>query len=475
MGLFADMGRSTAFQTGQGVFKDAVASGQMDRQSLMDAITMKHQGDQMALAQQEAARKQADYEHNNETLFVDDTLKQGEAAGMPTQTNWLMKTAKEMGVAKPITMPDGTTKWGYRRSDLKDIVTSSQHSKEAQASMAYNKYQDLSMQVESAQTALGKAKDPTEQQAAQDNLDNLIKQRTAVKNGMLLLAGKDPGMGSKLGGPKFQSDSGEIFYQSPNGLVDAQQTPYDPQAHGGLKAVAEQKDNEIELRRKALAGDKGSQAILDSQMKDKIKLAEAGRAVFSNMPTGTPGISFERKTGRYFKVDSTGNKEYISSEETKNERLKFIEDQPASNIKTMKQSAPHVLTLVGSSENALNNASGDMGAIKGRFNEFMTGKVGSTNKDWIALRTNVKLLETRLMQMHVGARGGEYILKHFENIFSYGYQSPDNMREAFRDVRQYANEVNKSSVKSGGGGGSGVGAGVTHRYNPATGLVEEVK
>jgi hypothetical protein len=207
---------------------------------------------------------------------------------------------------------------------------------------------------------------------------------------------------------------------------------------------SENKDNDIELRRKALAGDKESKAILDSQMADKLKLAAEGRAVFANMPTNTPGVSFERKTGRYFKTDVTGNKHYISSDTTREERLRFIEDQPVTNLKTMQQSAPHVLGLVESTRSSLEKAKDDMGPIKGRFSEFMAGKVGTTNKEWIAIRTNTKLLETRLMNMHVGARGGEYILKHFENIFAFGYQSPENMIQALDDVETYARQVKRS-------------------------------
>jgi hypothetical protein len=58
--------------------------------------------------------------------------------------------------------------------------------------MAYNKYQDLSLQIANTQDGIQKIKDPTEAQAAGDQLNNLIAQRKEVKNGMLLLSGHDP-------------------------------------------------------------------------------------------------------------------------------------------------------------------------------------------------------------------------------------------------------------------------------------------
>jgi len=172
--------------------------------------------------------------------------------------------------------------------------------------------------------------------------------------------------------------------------------------------------------------------------------------VFSALPSNVPGIFFDRISKQFYETDSSGNQIPVSSADVVKRKLQVIEDTPTTDLKVMKQSAPSVLDLINKSEMALDKASKDMGPISGRFSEFMAGKVGSTNKDWISLRTNVKLLETRLMKMHVGARGGEYIMKHFESIFGYGYQSPDNMREALSNAKAYAQDIKDTSISPGG-------------------------
>jgi uncharacterized protein YabE (DUF348 family) len=50
------------------------------------------------------------------------------------------------------------------------------------------------------------------------------------------------------------------------------------------------------------------------------------------------------------------------------------------------------------------------------------------------------------MKMHVGARGGEYIMKHFQEILTAGKDSPGNLKAALREIETYANEVKQSIV-----------------------------
>lgn len=77
----------------------------------------------------------------------------------------------------------------------------------------------------------------------------------------------------------------------------------------------------------------------------------------------------------------------------------------------------------------------------------MAGKVGAPNPEFTKLRTDVGLLTTKLMRMHVGARGGELMMQHFQNLIDSGKQSPENMRAALDEIDQYAKET--ASEKSG--------------------------
>ena len=51
--------------------------------------------------------------------------------------------------------------------------------------------------------------------------------------------------------------------------------------------------------------------------------------------------------------------------------------------------------------------------------------------------------------MHVGARGGEYIMKHFEDLIDQGKQDPDNLRAALQEIKTYAQSVEKEGKDAG--------------------------
>ena len=55
--IFADLGRSTAFQTGQGVFRDVLASGEQERQGNMDVLRAQEAQRRTAILQAEEARR----------------------------------------------------------------------------------------------------------------------------------------------------------------------------------------------------------------------------------------------------------------------------------------------------------------------------------------------------------------------------------------------------------------------------------
>ena len=45
------------------------------------------------------------------------------------------------------------------------------------------------------------------------------------------------------------------------------------------------------------------------------------------------------------------------------------------------------------------------------------------------------------MKMHVGARGGEYLMHHFDQIIDMAKDSPENMQAALDEIEMYAKEV----------------------------------
>jgi len=118
---------------------------------------------------------------------------------------------------------------------------------------------------------------------------------------------------------------------------------------------------------------------------------------------------------------------------------------PTSATRSMAEVAPKVIDLVDRSEQLIDQQVNALGPAASRWNEFMAGKVGAPNTDFTKLRTNIGLLQTALMRMHVGARGGEQIMEHFRNLIDSSKQSPENLKAALGEIKLYADAVAKSA------------------------------
>lgn len=112
-----------------------------------------------------------------------------------------------------------------------------------------------------------------------------------------------------------------------------------------------------------------------------------------------------------------------------------------NSTKTMIEAAPKVISFVDRIDKLVDAQKDQLGPAAGRWSEFMAGKVGAPNAEFTKLRTDVGLMTTLLMRMHVGARGGEYIMKHFQDLVDSGKQSPENLKAAMAEIRQYAQDV----------------------------------
>lgn len=76
-----------------------------------------------------------------------------------------------------------------------------------------------------------------------------------------------------------------------------------------------------------------------------------------------------------------------------------------------------------------------------RWNEFLAGSVGTADPRYVALRTHVNgLLNTAIMQAHVGARGGEALMEHFQDIASAGKMSKETLAAAINAEKPYVEE-----------------------------------
>lgn len=98
-------------------------------------------------------------------------------------------------------------------------------------------------------------------------------------------------------------------------------------------------------------------------------------------------------------------------------------------------------------------AKGNLGVVGSRWNDFLAGKVGDGDPDFQALRTNMGLLSTKLMQAHVGSRGSAQMLEHFQHLADYRITDAKTLLSALSAEHKYMTStaaMPKQQTQSGG-------------------------
>jgi hypothetical protein len=151
-------------------------------------------------------------------------------------------------------------------------------------------------------------------------------------------------------------------------------------------------------------------------------------------PTTTPGITYSPKRGWR---DTEGNQ--LNTADVQKASLAYKELIPTNDIKVMQQSVPSVLTLLQQARTDMKNV--ELGPAAGRWQEGWSGKIGAAAPSFRKLKTDIGLLQTRLMKMHVGARGSDTLLAHFQEMGNASKDAPENLQAFLDTVETYANEV----------------------------------
>ena len=123
------------------------------------------------------------------------------------------------------------------------------------------------------------------------------------------------------------------------------------------------------------------------------------------------------------------------------QRMAFQQQGPTASTRTQAQMAGGLLDHVDTIKQEIANlgAQGKLGPLNGRFNEFMAGKVGNGDPDYVSLRTSLGLFQTALMKAHVGSRGSEMMMHHFQSLIDAGKMSPEALDSAMDSITQYLN------------------------------------
>lgn len=94
---------------------------------------------------------------------------------------------------------------------------------------------------------------------------------------------------------------------------------------------------------------------------------------------------------------------------------------------------------------------GKLGPLASRWNDFLAGKYGAGDPDFERLRVSMGLSTTLLMNLHVGSRGGSYMMEHFEDLANSKKMDAGTLKAGVDQELKYAKD---RAMLPGGGGGT---------------------
>jgi hypothetical protein len=171
-------------------------------------------------------------------------------------------------------------------------------------------------------------------------------------------------------------------------------------------------------------------------------------------------------------TDKNGKTIMLSREDAKKAGLENVMEAPSGDV-TKAFSARQWLPLAnkqGTEPHEMGilqvidklDQKGALGPLASRWNDFMTGKWGGGTGDpevdrlYSALRVKMGLSKTLLMNLHVGARGGSYLLEHFEDMANAKKMDANILREGIQSELDYAKDRAMLPNSSGSTGGDSI-------------------
>ena len=168
-------------------------------------------------------------------------------------------------------------------------------------------------------------------------------------------------------------------------------------------------------------------------------------------------------------TDKSGRTVMVSAAEAKKLGLENIMDAPTADV-SKAMSARQWIPLVaakGTTPDQMGllqivdelDKKGQLGPLASRWNDFVVGTWGGGTGDpqtdalIEAMRTKIGLSQTLLMNLHVGSRGGAYMLEHFEDLANAKKLNANLLRTGIKSELNYAE--NRAMLPSAGGAAQG--------------------
>lgn len=127
---------------------------------------------------------------------------------------------------------------------------------------------------------------------------------------------------------------------------------------------------------------------------------------------------------------------YNAAEEARSRKLQ----EPTAFTRSMWDAAEPVLGFVNAIDKRIDEIYDALGPVPGRWNDLMTGKLGEEFPEFEGFRAEAELLSSWMMRMHAG-RSNEHMYRNFKDLYANAAQSPENMKEALKVTRDYANRI----------------------------------
>lgn len=136
-----------------------------------------------------------------------------------------------------------------------------------------------------------------------------------------------------------------------------------------------------------------------------------------------------------------------------------------NTMKTMKQQAQATLPKIATTLDETEQIASMLGPAEGRWNAFMTGKVGAGDPKFKHYMDEIGMVQSAVTLAHARGRMSDKLFDHFETMFDAGKQTPENMIQALTVAQEwltdYANmgepgsPVGNKPAATGGGTPSG--------------------
>jgi hypothetical protein len=201
-------------------------------------------------------------------------------------------------------------------------------------------------------------------------------------------------------------------------------------------------------------------ADLDKAM-EQVEKAQSVKAQQDNARATQAAAASDRndKTGMkpVIGFDSKGNQIFAAASDAKNLGLKSVREVGQAEAEKVTN-ARSLMPLLNSNDPEdpgviqmakKLDSEGKLGPLAGRWNDFLAGKWGAGDPEYAAFRAKMGLSTTALMQVHVGSRGGAFMLEHFQDLANGGKMDGPTLLSALDTESKYV--ARKAMLPSQGG------------------------